>query len=65
MTFLFKYDILCIKTRRHRVRCIETGKVYNSLREAEHNTGCAHIHISECVRGITKQCNGFHWKYVE
>lgn len=54
-----------IKTRGHKVRCIETGKVYNSLREAERDTGCAHTHISECVRGIAKQCNGLHWEYVE
>ena len=54
-----------IKTRGHKVRCIETGKIYNSLREAERDTGCAHTHISECVRGIAKQCNGLHWEYIE
>ena len=54
-----------IETRGHKIRCIETNIIYNSLREAERETGCAHNHISECVRGLTKTCGGFHWEYVK
>jgi len=56
-----KYTI----SRGHKVKCLETGKIYNSMREAERETGCPHTHISECVRGIAKQCNGFHWEYAD
>ena len=52
------------KTRGHKVKCIETGKIYNSMREAERDTGCPHTHISECVRGLAAQCKGLHWEYV-
>lgn len=52
------------KTRGHKVRCVETGKIYNSMREAERDTGCPHTHISECVRGLATQCKGLHWEYV-
>ena len=52
------------KSRGHKVQCIETGKVYDSMREAERDTGCAHTHISECVRGIATHCNGYHWQYA-
>ncbi len=53
------------KSRGHKVRCIETGKIYNSMREAEKDTGCPHTHISECVRGIATHCKGLHWEYVD
>lgn len=52
-----------IKSRGHKIRCVETGKEYESLREAERETGCPHTHISECVRGLKKTCHGFHWEY--
>lgn len=55
-----KYSI----SRGHKVRCVETGIVYNSLREAERETGCAHTHISGCLRGKNKTCGGYHWEYV-
>lgn len=49
------------QSRGHKVKCIETGKVYDSLREAERDTGCAHTHISDCIRGKQKTCGGYHW----
>lgn len=56
-----KYTI----SRGHKVKCVETGKIYNSLREAERDTGCPHTHISECVRGKAKICKGYHWVYAD
>ena len=52
------------QTRGHKIRCVETGKEYESLREAERDTGCPHTHISKCVRGLQKTCHGFHWEYI-
>lgn len=52
-----------IESRGHKIRCVETGKIYNSLREAERDTGCLHQHIAECAKGIIKQTHGLHWTY--
>lgn len=49
------------QSRGHKVKCVETGKVYDSLREAERDTGCAHTHISDCIKGKQKTCGGYHW----
>ena len=54
-----------VKTRGHKVRCIETGKIYSSLREAEKDTGCGHAHIAECAKGLATHCKGLHWEYVD
>lgn len=56
-----KYGI----SRGHKIKCVETGIIYDSLREAERETGCAHTHISDCVRGKQKTCGGYHWVYAE
>ena len=53
-----------IQNRGHKVRCVETQKIYNSLREAERETGCPHTHISDCVRGKAETCGGYHWEYA-
>ena len=44
------------------VRCIETGIIYPSAREASRQTG---IHnISNCCRGEYKTAGGYHWEFV-
>ncbi len=52
------------QTRSKKVRCIETGKIYVSTREAERQTGTAHSGISQVCNGIRKTANGFHWEYI-
>lgn len=52
-------------SRGKKVRCIETGTIYCSTREAERQTGCAHTHISDVCKGKTQTCGGFHWEYVD
>lgn len=44
------------------VRCIETHKVYPSIREAERDTGAKNIFW--CCIGKRKTSNGFHWEYA-
>ena len=39
-------------------------KQYNSLSEAEKETGCKKGNISACCLGKCKTCGGFKWKYV-
>lgn len=53
------------ESRGKKVKCIETGIIYCSTREAERQTGCAHTHISDVCKGKVKTCGGFHWEYVE
>lgn len=53
------------EARGKKVRCIETGIIYCSTREAERQTGCAHTHISNVCKGRARTCGGYHWEYVE
>lgn len=55
-------------TKRKNVRpiiCIDTGEVYLTLREASRQSGINATNISRCCRGIYKQVNGYHWRYLE
>ena len=47
------------------VRCVETGVVYSSIREAARATGLGHQNISAACHGKTKTSGGFHWELVE
>lgn len=61
------------KYHSKKVKCIETGIVYESTNEAERNTRINHSHISACCRGKLKSAgkkviNGeltkLTWKYI-
>lgn len=47
------------------VRCVETGKVYPSIKEAGRQTGIKHTAISLCCDGRYKQTHGLHFEYSE
>lgn len=51
---------------QHRkiVQCIETGKVYESLAEAERETGILGETISRQIRGKQKTTKGLHWRFL-
>lgn len=55
-------------TKKHskRVKCIETGIIYNSTRDAERKTNIAHNYISKCClkRKYYKTAGGYHWCYI-
>ena len=46
-------------------RCVETGIVYRSAREAARQTGLRPAQISQCCRGERHTHGGFRWEYVE
>ena len=46
------------------VKCIDTGKVYESTKQAERETGIYHSHISKCCSGKSKTAGGMRWEYV-
>lgn len=46
------------------VLCVETGVIYESIKEAARQTGLAKNKISYCCRGIRHKTGGFHWKFA-
>lgn len=53
------------KNIRHKVRCIETGEVFNSISEAAEVTGVRYGGICNCCRGAQYTSGGYHWEYVD
>lgn len=49
-----------------KVICVETGIIYNSIREAERLTGICNTNISACCLGRYrhKTAGGYHWKHI-
>lgn len=50
-----------------QVLCIETNIIYQSVHEAERQTGIGFSEIASVCRGFRNRqtAGGFHWKYVE
>ena len=51
--------------KARKVRCIETGEVYNSYNEAGKATGVSHVSISAVVLGKKESVKGLHFEAVE
>ena len=47
------------------VICIETGKIYESMAQAGHDTDINPGNISLVVRGINQTAGGYHWEAYE
>ena len=47
-----------------KVICIETGIIYDSIHEAERQTGIYQTSICQCCLGRYKTSGGYHWSYV-
>lgn len=51
--------------RRRKVICVETGVVYNSIKEAEYIVPhCGHK-IGEVLKGTRATAGGYHWRLVD
>lgn len=46
------------------IRCIETGKIFKSIREAALFANRKESTISSCLSGKTKTSGGYHWEYA-
>ena len=46
------------------VKCVETGIIYKSIREAGKITNIDHSNIAKVCRGKQKTAGGYHWVYV-
>lgn len=56
------------KNRLHRgtvVRCVETGKIYPSIRSAAQDLGICENSITQCCTGRSHTAGGLHWEYTE
>ena len=52
-------------TPPRKVKCIETQVIYESINEAERQTGISHGNIINVCKGKLKTTGGFHWEYVD
>lgn len=48
-----------------RVMCVDTGEIYNTIREAALDIGVNDTEISACCRGINKSAGQKRWLYLE
>lgn len=48
---------------RKKVKCVETGEVYPSVKEATKQTKIGSI--DKACRGVYEKAGGFHWLYVD
>lgn len=63
-TGLMKPHFINNGKNKKKVKCIETGVIYESVIEASKNTGFHFNNISQCCIGKQKQTHGFHFCFV-
>lgn len=51
--------------RCRKVRCLETGKVYESSMQAQRETGIFGTHIIRTARKKQSTAGGLHWEYAD
>lgn len=47
-----------------KVKCVETGNVYESIQLATSMTGVHNTNISRALKGERNTAGGFHWEYA-
>ena len=47
-----------------KVKCVETGQIFNSIKEAKAFFNSPNIHIGDVCNGKRKTAGGYHWEYV-
>ena len=50
---------------KKQVLCVETGIVYQSVRDAQRQTGADRSVIIKCCTGRSKTAGGYHWEYFD
>ena len=51
-------------THSVKVCCIETGEIFNTIKEASIKTKANRDCISACCKGKQNTANKLHWKYI-
>ena len=49
----------------NRIKCVETGIIYLSVREAERQNNYPKNSLGNCLNGKQKIAQGYHWEYVD
>ncbi|MCR6462283.1 NUMOD1 domain-containing DNA-binding protein [Bacillus paranthracis] len=49
---------------KKQVLCVELGKIYNSLSEADKDLGISFKNISACCRGKRAKAGGYTWRFL-
>ena len=60
-----KRKISLSRKDKKRVRCIETGEIFESLSEAARKYNSRHSDISRACRGLRNVAGGKHWEFVD
>ena len=58
------HDERVSKTLSVKVRCVETGVIYDSVKQASQETKIDGASICRCCKGKQKTCGGYTWQYV-
>lgn len=53
------------KAKFTKIRCITTGEIFSSIKEACETYGLSHSNIVSCCNGRRNKCGGMEWEYVE
>ena len=48
-----------------KIKNIDTGMIFNSIRDASKYHSCSDTSIANCLKGRSKTASGYHWEYVE
>ena len=51
--------------KARRVLCVDTGKEYSCMMDAEDDTGARQANISKCCRGLRNTAGGYRWRYAD
>ena len=51
--------------KKIKVRCIETGQIYDSITEAANAIKRTKSALSHCICGASKTCGRYHWEVLE
>ena len=53
-----------LKARQRKVVNLETGEIFNSIKEASEKYSIPSTHITRVCKGKRKRTGGYHWSYV-
>ena len=52
------------KAKLKRIRCVDTGRIYASIKDVCETFGLSHSNIVACCNGRRKNCGGMKWEYA-
>lgn len=62
---LYQGSLKAGKNRQKAILCVETGKIYESIKDASVKNNIHHSNIIKVLKGDRKTSGGYSWVYVE